>query len=271
MPELPEVQTTINVIKPKVKNKVIKSFEYTLPRMVNFYDNLEPEDLINSKLIDIKRRGKYIFFEFDSEITMVVHLRMEGKFYINQPDLKHNYVFIGFDDGMLLTYNDTRQFGTVDILLTKNVNIFKPIAKLGQEPLERVDHKKVYEAIHKSSRHIKTLLLDQTIMVGIGNIYADEILFATKINPLTRGNKITKEEVDEIIKYTKIILENSIKNMGTSIKSYETIAGKGRNQVILNAYQNNGNPCSNCGTPIEKIKVNGRGTHYCPTCQIEKK
>lgn len=271
MPELPEVQTTINVIKPKIINKTIINFEYELPKMVQFYYGLDEECLQHAKLIDLYRRGKYLLFSFDNDITMVVHLRMEGKFFINDPQRKHNYVFITFDDGMLLTYNDTRKFGTVDILPTNMLADFKPLAKLGQEPLKEMNRELIYQAIHKSKKHIKTILLDQTIIVGIGNIYADEILFDCKLSPLTRGNKITKKQVDQIIDSTKIILDNSIKNMGTSFKTYETIAVKGRNQLVLKAYQNHGNPCSHCQTPLEKMKVNGRGTHYCPHCQVEVK
>lgn len=269
MPELPEVQTTINVIKPKIVAKRLRNFEYELPKMVNFHNELE-ENCINDQIVtNVSRRGKYLLFHFENNVCMIIHLRMEGKFYFDQPDLKHNYAFFYFTDGTLMTYNDTRKFGTIDFILEEHINDFKPLAKLGQEPLNDVDNKVIYEAISRSNKHIKTILLDQTIIVGIGNIYADEILYECQIHPLTRGKLITRSQVDQIIDSTKSILQTSIDNMGTSIKSYETIAGKGRNQLILKAYQNNGNPCFRCGTPIEKIKVNGRGTHYCPVCQIE--
>ena len=166
-----------------------------------------------------------------------------------------------------LRYNDTRKFGKMH-LVRKNELELTPIAKLGLEPWDESLTKEYLKEKLNKKKAIKTLLLDQTIIVGIGNIYADEILFLSKINPETEGCNLTKKNLQDIIDNTKKVLEKAIQSGGTTIHTYTSVDGiTGRFQQQLLVHGKKSEPCPNCQTEILKIVVNGRGTYYCPKCQ----
>ena len=173
------------------------------------------------------------------------------------------------DDGSELRYMDTRKFGKMYLIKKEDIDKIGPLVKLGLEPWDdNLTSEYLLDKYKKKKLPIKSVLLDQNIIVGIGNIYADEILFLSKINPLKKCNLITKEEAENIIKYTKKVLEAAIEKGGTTIRTYSSVDGvHGLFQNELFVHGKDKNNCPICNTKIEKIKVGGRGTYYCPKCQ----
>lgn len=272
MPELPEVETVKNTLKQQILHKQIKQ--------VNIYHNNtieypDPEtfqhQIANETIHDLQRRGKWILFELD-HYYLLSHLRMEGKYFIRQASdekLKYELVSFNFTDQTTLRYCDMRKFGKMHLLPKENVNKVPPLNELGLEPWDNhLTHAYLKEKWKSKSLPIKTALLDQTVIVGIGNIYADEILFLCKINPLKKVNELTTKDQENIIYNTREVLEKAIKNGGTTIRSYTSSEGvHGRFQQELLVHNQDNKECSICHTKIIKTKVGGRGTYYCPTCQ----
>ena len=267
MPELPEVETVKNTLKRQIIGKKIINVDVLYNMIEKPELNLFKKLVKGQSIIDIKRRGKFLMFELN-DYYLLSHLRMEGKFFIDGDITKHDHVIFHFNDG-ILKYNDTRKFGRMYLIKKEKVYEEKPLCDLGLEPWDDSLNSNYLLNKYKNKRiPIKTILLDQSIVVGIGNIYADEILFKSRINPLKRGNELNKKECDDIIKYTKEILSDAIKLGGTTIKSYESsrgVHGKFQNHLLIHNHEND--KCVNCKKIIKKIKVNGRSTYYCPNCQ----
>ena len=203
---------------------------------------------------------------------LLSHLRMEGKYFIkNNKDkvLKHEHVVFKLDDGKELRYMDVRKFGKMHLIEKNKIKEIGPLVDLGLEPWDKeltVDYLK--NMFSKKKLPIKSVLLDQSIIVGIGNIYADEILFLSCINPLKKACDLDDREIANIIKYTRLELEDAIKKGGTTIRSYSSVNGiHGLFQQELNVHTKEGEKCPRCGENIIKIKVGGRGTYYCENCQ----
>ena len=274
MPELPEVETVKNTLKRLVLNKkIIKTDVFhnniiASPNVEEFKKNIK-----NQTINDIKRRGKWLLFELD-KYYLVSHLRMEGKYFLknkNEEKNKHDHVIFDLGDKEL-RYNDTRKFGKMYLIEKDLLESSKPLNELGLEPWdEKLNIDYLKEKYKNKKLAIKTVLLDQSIITGIGNIYADEILFLSRINPLKKPTDLTDEELESIIKYTRIILEKAIELGGTTIKSYQSEEGvHGRFQNNLLVHNHASDKCPECGTIIIKIAVNGRGTYYCENCQSNK-
>lgn len=272
MPELPEVETVKEVLKTKVLGKKIKNVNIYYSKIVEYPTNDEfIKSLIDETINDIKRRGKWLMFELDN-YYLLSHLRMEGKYNYKPNEIeigKHEHVQITFTDNMDLRYQDTRKFGRMYLYPKEGIFDKHPLNELGLEPWdEELDIEYLKEKYKTKKKEIKAILLDQSIIVGIGNIYADEILFLSKINPYKKANELKKEELQNIIDNTKIVLEQAIKEGGTTIKSYTSSEGvHGRFQQMLNVHQRKGEKCLTCGTEIEKVVIGGRGTYFCPKCQ----
>lgn len=271
MPELPEVETVKNTLKKLVLNKKILKVDIYHNNIIAFPSVEEFKAKIKTQTIhDIKRRGKWLIFELDN-YYLVSHLRMEGKYFLKNPDdelIKHEHVVFKFED-QELRYHDTRKFGKMYLIDKEKLEISKPINELGLEPWdENLTTNYLREKYSNKNIPIKTVLLDQSIITGIGNIYADEILFKCRINPLVKAKELTKEQLRNIIKYTKETLEEAIKLGGTTIKSYESAKGvHGLFQNKLLVHSRAGKTCPECGTVIIKIPINGRSTYYCENCQ----
>jgi len=273
MPELPEVETIKNTLEQLVLGKTIARVQVDLPRIIRHPAVDEFQQIIEGKSIDaIKRRGKFLLFQLTDNWTIISHLRMEGNYGLfksDEPVAKHTHVTFQFTDCTQLRYRDTRQFGTMDLVNTSDVANHKSIANLGIEPFDpNFTEQYLYDQIIKKQKSIKAVLLDQDIIAGIGNIYADEILFRSKVSPMVATNKLTKEDIGNICKNTKLVLKEAIKVGGSSIKSYVNGLGKmGMFQQQLLVYKQDGKPCVVCGEEIQKTRTAGRGTHYCPNCQ----
>lgn len=267
MPELPEVQTVLDTLSLQIKDTRIDDIKVLYKPIVDTPVNTFKKTLIGQSFRDFKRRGKYLLFEMD-DVTLVSHLRMEGKYFIkeyNEPIDKHTHVIFRLNNGKDLRYNDVRKFGRMELIEKKeNYDDFK---KLGPEPFSNnfnVTYVKNYFA--KSNKPIKEVLLDQSFVAGIGNIYADEICFAIKVKPTRPCNKLSDKEIEDLIKETRKILKKAIEAGGTTIRSYTSSLGvTGRFQLKLNVHTKD--KCSVCGKDIIKIRVGGRGTYYCPLCQ----
>ena len=269
MPELPEVETVKEVLKKQILNQKILDVVVNYPKMIENMDSLEfINKLKNQTIIDIKRRGKWLLFELN-DYYLLSHLRMEGKYYIKNFDdevTRHQHVILKFKD-FELRYNDTRKFGRMYLLDKNNIYNTKPLNELGYEPWDDKLNVEYLKSKYKNKKlPIKTVLLDQSIIVGIGNIYDDEILFLSKINPYKKASELTDIELSNIINNTKIILDKAIKLGGTTIKTYtssEGVHGRFQNELLVHTKTN----CPICNSKLNVEKINGRSTYYCINCQ----
>lgn len=276
MPELPEVETVKETLKLKVLHKKIKEVCVLYPKMIEYPSVDEFKRILKGKeLENIERRGKWLLFSF-GEYTLLGHLRMEGKFFLKshrEEVNKHEHVVFEFTDGTELRYQDTRKFGRMYLYKTEDLYDRKPLNELGLEPWD--DHLNTQYLLNKYKKKrlpIKSVLLDQSIITGIGNIYADEILFLSHLNPLTPCMDLTQKDCENIIQNTQNVLERAIQLGGTTIRSYESSQGvHGLFQNELFVHGKEGENCPECGSEIVKIKVGGRGTYYCKKCQKVRK
>lgn len=273
MPELPEVETVKEVLKKQILKKKIIDVKVNYPNIIE-YPKCEEfvKQIKNQTIVDLKRRGKWLLFELN-DYYLLSHLRMEGKFNLKdrkEEINKHEHIIFEFDDKIQLRYQDTRKFGRMHLIAKDEVNNRKPLNELGLEPFdEKVTVQYLQEKFERRKNlPIKTVLLDQKVLVGIGNIYANEILFSCKINPFKKANCLNSQEIQAIIDNTKKILNQAIIDGGTTIRSYTSSEGvHGRFQQNLLVHMKDNQPCPNCSTLIVKEKVNGRGTYFCPNCQ----
>ena len=271
MPEKPEVVTVANTLKRQILGKTITDCQVFWDNIIAYPSVCEfKEEVIGQKILDITTRGKWIVLELSRDL-LLIHLRMEGKFFFRNVDdskNKHEHVFFTLDSKISFRFHDVRKFGKMYLLDKKDAYSRKPLCELGLEYDDpRLDASYLYQAIHSKRLPIKTVLLDQSIITGIGNIYDDEILFLSRISPLRKADKITKKECDKIISNTKKVLTEAIKMGGTTIKSFTSSEGvHGLFQNELSVHGKVG-PCPVCGRDTVKIKVGGRGTYYCPHCQ----
>ena len=275
MPELPEVETVINTIRPHIINKEIEKIEVYYDRLIQSNLDEFKTKLINQKFINVTRYGKFIFLHLTNDFVIITHLRMEGKFrFENSHNLRKKHTSAGFffKDGTSLAFDDTRKFGLMYLSDEANFKETKMIKKLGIEAnkISENDYEFLIKKF-KKNKCIKELLLDQSILAGIGNIYADEILFSTKINPFRKGNDISDEKYHEIFQASNQILNKAITLGGSTIHSFHPSEGvDGKFQETLLCYGKSGTPCPNCNTTLHKDFIGGRGTTFCPNCQIDK-
>ena len=273
MPELPEVETVKNILEPLIVNKTIDHVDVFYDRLVQSDLNEFKEKLKGKTFLSLSRYGKFLFFHLSDNLVIISHLRMEGKYRYTKEDnprIKATSALFHLTDGSYLAYDDTRKFGLMYLSDEDNYKKVSMIAKLGIEAnkIKDSDLLLISKKLNKK-KPIKDLLLDQTILCGIGNIYADEILYQCKLNPLTKGTDLTEQDIKNIQKYALITLDKAIKLGGSTIHSFHPSEGvDGRFQEELLAYGRVGQTCPNCGTIFHKIFVSGRGTTFCPNCQI---
>ena len=270
MPELPEVVVVTRSLNNTVANKEIKNIIILRPKMIKEITINEFKSyLIGNKINCVKNVGKNIVFHISNHLYLLSHLRMEGKYFYYQKHHKiekNVHIIFEFTDGSELHYKDTRVFGTFHIRDNNYLNVL-PISLLANEPKD-TNYKEFFKVIKNKNRYIKTLLIDQSILVGLGNIYVDEVLFESKVNPLRRTNTITLNETRKIINNSIKILDKSIECGGTTVSTFTSLnSSKGTFQDHLKVYGRKNEKCYYCNNTILKTKVNGRGTHYCKKCQ----
>lgn len=270
MPELPEVETVINYLKQEILGEKILTIEVKNLKFLKNSSLQEFQNQLENKIIkDIFRKGKYLIFVLSNNIYMVSHLRMEGKYFVDQNlmNRKHDYLIFWLSNNKILSYNDSRQFGTFHI--TKDLDKLKELNKIALDPLDKkFSFDYLYNKSKKSKQNIKSFLIDQTNVSGIGNIYASEILFDAKINPLIQANRLNSEDIKRIISSAQKILKMAIKYNGTTIHSFSF--GKSKtgefNNFLKVVYREKQN-CFYCNNPIKRIKQQSRSTFYCSKCQ----
>lgn len=268
MPELPEVETVKNVLKKDLINLKINKVTVTYKDMIktNYQDFVK--NLVGEQILDIKRYGKWLVFE-TTNYDLVSHLRMEGKYFYTdkvEPQ-KHEHIVFEFDNGKVLRYKDVRKFGVMFLVKKDRLFIDTPLAKLGLEPFdEKLTSTYLIEKFKNKKIPIKTVLLDQEIISGLGNIYDDEVLFKSHISPFKSANLLTKKECEAIIKNSREILYAAIKCGGTTIRSYTSslgVEGNYQDKLLVHTKKE----CSVCHGKILVKKIGGRSTYYCPKCQ----
>lgn len=280
MPELPEVESVRRGLDKLVVGEKIKEVEVHWPRIIESPDVATFKEQLNKQIIEsVERRGKFLLF-YLTDYVLISHLRMEGKYQLvkphtndeKEPQTKHTHVVFHFESGDELRYLDVRKFGRMSLVEKGQEFAHKSLQKLGPEPTkEAFNLEEMREFLTRRTKAIKGVLLDQEIVVGIGNIYADEILFEAKIHPTAAANSLTDQEESRLYEAILSVMEIAVKNGGTTIRTYQNAFGEaGMHQDFLQVYGKEGEPCPVCGTSIEKIKVAGRGTHYCPSCQALK-
>jgi formamidopyrimidine-DNA glycosylase len=270
MPELPEVETIARTLRdgtneqPGVVGKRITTVQVEWPGIVAWPDASSFQALALGQTIkSVGRRGKYLVLGLTDD-TLLIHLRMSGDIHvtpIDQTPANHIRVWFGLDRDWKLSFNNPRKFGRVWLLEDPAVEL----GKLGPEPLDPTLNGAVLHAMLQSrKRQIKPLLLDQTFLAGVGNIYADEALNLAGIHPLTRANQITGAQAKALLAALRSVLEEGIRRNGASI---DWVYRGGEFQNYFRVYDRAGKPCPTCGTPVVRIVVGQRGTHLCPACQ----
>ena len=273
MPELPEVETVRRGLEQLVVGKTIASVTCCYPKMiVTGLEEFETR-LPGQTIIAMRRRGKYLIFQLTDNV-LVSHLRMEGKYFYYAdavPERKHAHVFFEFTDGGTLVYEDVRKFGTMELLQESDLPAYFASKKLGPEPREADFALADFaQALSKSKKPIKSHLLDQTLVAGLGNIYVDEVLWRAQVHPARPSSGLTAQEVKAVHDFTIQVLAQAVEKGGSTIRSYSNAFGEdGTMQDYHMVYGKTGQPCPRCGTPIEKIQLGGRGSHFCPHCQKE--
>ncbi|WLR50181.1 DNA-formamidopyrimidine glycosylase [Bacillus tianshenii] len=273
MPELPEVETVRRTLLELVKGKTIEQIEVRWPKLVKEPDDVNQfcERLCGQTIRHIERRGKFLKFILDDDV-LISHLRMEGKYGLHQADEeadKHTHVFFKFTDSTELRYRDVRKFGTMHVFRKGEEEKHPPLNKLGPEPFAEgftIDY--LDERLKRTTRKVKTALLDQVIVTGLGNIYVDEALFRSGIHPERIANTLAIKETTLLHREIIATLAEAIEKGGSTIRSYVNTQGQiGMFQLELYVYGKKGQPCQKCGQQIEKTVVGGRGTHFCSNCQ----
>jgi len=274
MPELPEVETIRARLAPRLEGRTLEHVEIADPRLTR----PEPPEAIaaaleGERIARVSRRGKYLVFEFESGRHLLVHLRMTGN--VEHPARgglaadHYRRAVVRLDDGSDVAYRDVRRFGTWDLLEPGALEDYFAVRRLGREPLARsFTTRALTQALEGRRAPIKAALLDQRAAAGVGNIYADEALWRARIHPLRPAGSLTPDEIARLRKSIRAALEMGISRQGATLRDYRDPEGRrGRMQDQFKVYGREGEPCSRCGTPIEKTRAGGRGTWFCPHCQ----
>ena len=288
MPELPEVEVIKMSLQKSILNLSIKDVEINEANLRYKVKLRDIKQIIGLKILNIKRRSKYLIFFFNKEVVMISHLGMTGKFFImkknksmqktsfyynlnDEKDRKHDHIIFNLNNKKKLIYNDVRKFGFLKFDTYNKFNENLHLKTLGPEPLSKYFNYKYFKNyIKRKKRLIKDLLMDQKFIAGLGNIYVNEILFYSKIRPTRKVNKLTNIEIIKILTNTKKILKKAISFGGSSIKNFSSSSGKeGSYQQHFGVYAKKGKNCSNtdCNKKIKKIALSNRASFFCPKCQ----
>jgi formamidopyrimidine-DNA glycosylase len=273
VPELPEVETVRRRLAPVLEGRVFEHVEISDARLTRPLDPFEVARELEGERVElVDRRGKYLIVRFESGRALLVHLRMTGSFlYANGgalPDDPHRRAVVTVDDGSDVAYRDVRRFGTWLLLEPDEVEAYVD-ARVGREPLEDAYRSKhLAERLAGRRAPVKAALLDQRTIAGVGNIYADEALWRARIHPLTPAESLGPDEVKALHRAVRAALRAGIERQGSTLRDYRLPdGGEGGAQHEFKVYGRGGEPCERCGTPIDKTRVAGRGTWYCPSCQ----
>lgn len=273
MPELPEVETVRAHLAPILEGRRLDHVEITDPRLTRPHDPVEvARELEGERVLRVDRRGKYLIFRFTSGRALLIHLRMTGSFRSGPAgtlaDVPHRRAVARLDNGADVAYRDVRRFGTWLLLEPHEVDDYIE-ARLGPEPLEpSFRTRDLARSLEHRRAPVKAAILDQRTVAGVGNIYADEALWRARIHPLREARSLESAELTALHRSIRAALQHGVARQGSTLRDYALPdGGYGTMQDEFKVYGRGGEPCDRCGTPIEKIRVAGRGTWYCPHCQ----
>ena len=289
MPELPEVETVRRGLDKLIGGKKVKN-AYAIDSPKSFPNTATDvaEFMVGAGVQSVRRRAKVLLIDLTSDYTLVVHLKMTGQLvyvgsdrwggghpddnFVNELPSKMTRAVIEFDDGSNLYFNDQRKFGWVKLFPSLEVPNINFMQKVGPEPLE--DEFTAKEFIPRIRRRnnttVKAAILDQTVLAGVGNIYADESLWGAKIHPATRVKNVTDKQLSKLLEQIKFVMNLSLEQGGSTDRNYVDAEGKKGNYLkFANVFRREGQACTRCGTEIIKTRVAGRGTHVCLSCQVE--
>ncbi|TEB13573.1 Formamidopyrimidine-DNA glycosylase [Pelotomaculum sp. FP] len=273
MPELPEVETVRRTLEPKLAGLKFTAVQILMPKVIKTPDlDQFKEIILDKKIIKINRRGKYLLLHLSEKYTLLVHLRMTGRLTYSEketPVAKHTHVIFTLSNGCQLRFCDTRQFGRLWMVPVPSLEELAGFKDLGVEPLDdRFTRDYLKKELRRRHARIKPLLLDQTFIAGLGNIYTDEALHRARINPERLCTTLTPREIAHLYHAIREVLQEGIENRGTTVRDF--IDGNGRAggyQELLRVYSREGEPCPHCNRPIVRKKLGGRSSYYCPFCQ----
>jgi len=287
MPELPEVEVVKRSLKKEINTLTIQKIIINCKKLRYSINKKQFNNIINRKVVNVKRRSKYLMIELNNKQIILAHLGMKGKFFvinsnnekkktsfyynIDKNDEKHNHIIFYFNNKIKLIYNDVRKFGFIKIINKNEIKRNSHLSLLGPEPLSKqLNFNYFKKYILNRNRYIKDILMDQKFIAGLGNIYVNEILFLSRINPNKKVIYLKDLDIKKIIKFIKEILITSIRNGGSSIKDFKGVKGKsGTFQQKFNVYSKNGKRCARngCKGVIRKINISNRSTFFCKSCQ----
>jgi len=273
VPELPEVETFAADLRPLVVGRTVAAVDVRFPKMVR---HPEPEaftrDLPGRRIVALERRGKYLVFRLDSGAVLVVHLGMTGQLLHKLPEdlaRPHTHVVLSLDNGTELRYSDPRQFGRLLLGTEEELVAVRALPRLGPEPLDPgFTARELHRRLAGRRAPLKLLLLDQAVLAGVGNIYADEACFRARIRPDRPAGRLSPARARRLHAAIRESLERGIANRGSSVDDYVDVYGaRGRQQEELQVYGRGGRPCYNCGSPLTLVRLGGRATVFCRRCQ----
>lgn len=281
MPELPEVETVRRGLQPHMEGRVMARVEVNRPDLRWPFPPNMTDRLQGKTITALRRRSKYILVDLDSAETLIIHLGMSGRMQIDEAPTaqfhdeppvaqKHDHVVFHLQDGTRIAFNDARRFGAMDLTPTIEVENHWLLNKLGPEPLgNSFNASYLVEALKKKSSPIKTALLDQRVVSGLGNIYVCEVLFRTGISPKRKASNLSAARVASLVPAIRDVLEEAIESGGSSLRDHRQTNGElGYFQHNFAVYDREGAPCRNeCGTNIFRVVQSGRSSFYCPKCQ----
>ncbi len=271
MPELPEVETIRRDLQKELVGEKIISIDYIVPKMLQPNPQIVVDNTVGKTVQSFSRIAKMLLINLKEGGHVGIHLKLSGQLYVVDQKIpleKYSYVMINFDNGQQIRFNEMRKFGYVKYI--KDTSSLDTILNdYGPEPLTPQFTEESFKKVLKSARPIKVVIMDQKKVAGVGNIYADEALWYSKIHPETKANKLTQKEIKELFTAINLVIKQGIDDRGTSIDSYlDGYGKKGGHDKNLQVFRRDKKPCSRCGTIIQKSRVGGRGTHFCPKEQV---
>jgi formamidopyrimidine-DNA glycosylase len=272
MPELPEVETVCRSLRPHLLGRTIQRVDVLEARLRSRIDRAAHAGLAGKTINEIGRKGKYILLVLDGGAVWLVHLGMSGKLICvdsNSARRKHDHIIVQFQGGGELRYHDPRRFGLSLVTTSERLEALPQLRGLGIDPLDReLTGEYLFRFTRASERRIRDLLLDQQIIAGLGNIYANEILFRAGIKPTTRSRRLTRRQVASIARVTPELLRQAIRWCGTSFSDYRDADDqRGEFQNHLTVYDRHGESCRACAAAIKRANLGNRSAYYCPSCQ----
>ncbi len=272
MPELPEVETTCRGLRTLLRGRRITEVEVLEPRLRNPVSREFSSQLKGKNILDVERRGKYILILLEGERIWLSHLGMSGKMIFVEAERrreKHDHVIVKLNDGHELRYHDPRRFGLTVVVSQAELEALPRLKNLGLDPFDhQFNGVYLYSFAGNSRRRIRDLLMDQRTVAGLGNIYANEILFHAGVRPTTRALKLGRSRTEKIAKMTPQVLREAIRWCGTSFSDYRDVEDRrGEFQNHLRVYDREGESCVACASKIKRVNLGNRSAFYCPKCQ----